>query len=397
VSTRYITGGHTGPPLQTIMKNDRVFNCDVLVVGAGAAGVMAAVSAGQAGAKVILVEQASFIGGTAVKAGLKTICGDDSTAGIARRLCRGLKRKRVVMGKVQVLPVASGEFPRALARLIKDTPQVLLALKTKVIAAHANNSKVVLVACCKGNKKILVKPRAVIDASGDAGLVRSAGGAFMESPAGKRQLAGYTVELKGLLAFDETVKIRVPYYAACLVKEKNLPGWLRLAGFIPGNRAGRAYLRINLPDSVSGKAAARYTRRLHGYLAKRLSEFRNSVIIDDDYRVVPRESARVLGQYILTARDVVAGRKFGDVAARGSWPIEFWSPKDGPIYKYAAGGHYDIPAGCLRAKSFDNVFCAGRCISADPIALASARVLGIAMATGEAAGKMAAGYAAQYR
>ena len=375
------------------MKNAQVFNCDVLVVGAGAAGVLAAASAARAGVKVILVEQEAFIGGTAVIAGLTTLCGDDSAVGLARRLCRGLKHRRVAMGKVRVLPIASGEFPRALARLIKATPQVKLALKTKASAVCVNNRKVVSVVCRQGNKKISIKPRAVIDCTGEAALVRAAGGAYLKSPAAKRQLAGYTVQLKRLSAFDDTAKIKVPYYAACLVKEKNLPGWLRLAGFIPGNRAGRAYLRINLPDSIGCKTAARYMRRLHGYLAKRLPEFRNSVIIEQGSLVVPRESARVLGQYVLTARDVAAGRRFSDAAAVGSWPIEFWSLKHGPIYKYVAGGHYDIPAGCLRAKSFDNVFCAGRCISADSLALASARVMGTAMATGEAAGKMAAKYA----
>ena len=50
-------------------------SCDVLVVGGGAAGVAAAVAAGRAGAKVVLLERYGFLGGLATAAQVGTICG----------------------------------------------------------------------------------------------------------------------------------------------------------------------------------------------------------------------------------------------------------------------------------------------------------------------------------
>ena len=49
--------------------------CDVLVIGGGAAGVAAAVAAGHAGARVMLLERYGFLGGLATTAQVGTICG----------------------------------------------------------------------------------------------------------------------------------------------------------------------------------------------------------------------------------------------------------------------------------------------------------------------------------
>ena len=52
--------------------------------------------------------------------------------------------------------------------------------------------------------------------------------------------------------------------------------------------------------------------------------------------------------------------------------------------------YYEIPLGCLKSKNIANLWCAGRTISADPIAFASVRVMGTGFATGHAAGVAAA-------
>jgi hypothetical protein len=52
--------------------------------------------------------------------------------------------------------------------------------------------------------------------------------------------------------------------------------------------------------------------------------------------------------------------------------------------------YYEIPIGCLRPAGLDNVLAAGRCLSATSGALASARVIGTALATGWAGGQAAA-------
>jgi hypothetical protein len=105
-----------------------------------------------------------------------------------------------------------------------------------------------------------------------------------------------------------------------------------------------------------------------------------------------RESRRVVGRYQLTRDDVLSARKFDDAVARASWPIELWEEGNlGAIYEYLDDGQtYDIPLRSLQARDVENLFVAGRCMSATHEALGSARVIGTCLATGEAVGRAAA-------
>ena len=81
-----------------------------------------------------------------------------------------------------------------------------------------------------------------------------------------------------------------------------------------------------------------------------------------------------------------------DGVARASWPIELWEEgRLGATYEWLDDrAHYDIPLRSLRARDVDNLFVAGRCMSATHEALGSARVIGTCLATGEAVGRAAA-------
>jgi succinate dehydrogenase/fumarate reductase flavoprotein subunit len=105
-----------------------------------------------------------------------------------------------------------------------------------------------------------------------------------------------------------------------------------------------------------------------------------------------RESRRLVGRYELTRDDILCGRRFPDAVARACWPIELWEPgRLGPTYEYLEDGQsYDIPLRSLQARDIDNLFAAGRCVSATHDALGSARVIGTCLATGDAAGRRAA-------
>jgi len=105
-----------------------------------------------------------------------------------------------------------------------------------------------------------------------------------------------------------------------------------------------------------------------------------------------REGRRVIGRYRLTREDVLVGRKFEDGVARASWPIELWEEGQlGASFEYLPDGEtYDIPLRCLHARDVENLFVAGRCLSASHEALGSARVIGTCLATGAAAGRAAA-------
>jgi len=105
-----------------------------------------------------------------------------------------------------------------------------------------------------------------------------------------------------------------------------------------------------------------------------------------------RESRRVQADYQLTAADILSARKFTDVIARGTYPVDIHNPsgKGTILRKLPPGEAYDIPFRCLLPLRTDNLLVAGRCISGTHEALSSYRVMSIAMATGHAAGVGAA-------
>jgi hypothetical protein len=97
---------------------------------------------------------------------------------------------------------------------------------------------------------------------------------------------------------------------------------------------------------------------------------------------------------VLTQAQVMGCVKHPNAVARGAWPVEHWEPgKYADMSYFAEHDHYDITPAMLRSPQFDNFFFAGRNMSADDKAIASARVIGTCLATGYAAGVLAAGHA----
>src|SRR6202012_5657791 len=91
-----------------------------------------------------------------------------------------------------------------------------------------------------------------------------------------------------------------------------------------------------------------------------------------EFAVSRRAGKMVVGEYVLTGADVLAAKKFPDAVARCSWPVEQGSTEGKTKLRWLPSGeHYDIPAGSLRAVGLQNLFMAGKTISADADAIAS--------------------------
>ena len=111
-----------------------------------------------------------------------------------------------------------------------------------------------------------------------------------------------------------------------------------------------------------------------------------------------RESVRYIGDHILTEHDVLAGGPFKDVIAYGGWPMDDHNPKgmlakpshDEPSVLHPAPSPYGIPYRCLYSANIDNLFFAGRNISATHAALSSTRVMATCALLGQAMGTAAA-------
>ncbi len=101
-----------------------------------------------------------------------------------------------------------------------------------------------------------------------------------------------------------------------------------------------------------------------------------------------RESRKLVGEYVLTAEDLLACRKFDDAIALGNYDIDIHNPEGaGTSHHYFKPGEiYTIPYRSLIPKEYDNMLVAGRCLSATHEAQASVRIMPICCCMGEAAG-----------
>jgi hypothetical protein len=130
------------------------------------------------------------------------------------------------------------------------------------------------------------------------------------------------------------------------------------------------------------------------FIKKYMPGFENSYLTRMCSELRIRESRRIIGDYILTKKDVAEARKFKDVIGKSSFSsgAKHVATKDtldlqGVVYP-KDGGSYDIPYRCLVPKAVESLLVAGKPISTDRDSYA--RFLQITMVTGQAAGVAAA-------
>jgi len=102
-----------------------------------------------------------------------------------------------------------------------------------------------------------------------------------------------------------------------------------------------------------------------------------------------RESRRIMGDYVLTAEDLIAGRVFDDAVSMGAYHIDIHRPAGTWVDSHNVRA-YTIPLRSLIARDVDGLLMAGKCLSATHEAVASTRVIPICMGQGQAVGTAAA-------
>jgi hypothetical protein len=133
-------------------------------------------------------------------------------------------------------------------------------------------------------------------------------------------------------------------------------------------------------------------RQIAAFLRRRVPGFERAYVAQSGVHTGVRETRRIMGDYRLTAEDVLGARSFEDVIARGAYPVDIHNPRgSGTLLKrLPPGAAYDIPLRCLLPQGIEGLLVAGRCISGSHEAHSSYRVMPIVMATGQAAGACAA-------
>lgn len=393
---------------------------DVLVAGGGAAGLAAAVAAARAGADTLLVERHGFLGGTLSAVTLGTLCGaylvDGSgcralVGGLHAHLVGRLEARGATMPPRRWLRNVSIPYdPIALraeadAMLADAGVRVLLHALLADVRVEGSRVRAVFVEHKGGRGAIL--PRMVIDATGDADLCARAGAGFDVGDGGHTQFASTMLRFGGvdIARFLEISRAqRLERLEQAVADGHRLPRTSAGLQVHPGSGIVHANItRIRQPDGSSPdlldpwalteaeregrRQAALYERVLRDYMPG----FSNARIVDMGAQLGVRESRLVHGHRRLREAAVRAGEQPADAIACCAWPMEQHGADSGTVWDWLPeGAWYGIPYGCLTVRDLDNLWVAGRNLSADHVAQSSARVAATCMAMGEAAGTAAA-------
>jgi len=236
-------------------------------------------------------------------------------------------------------------------------------------------------------------------------LVRLAGGPVEAEGARQTPAVVFTIQLAspGPETAGERMAVLRLIRKAC---DENILGQAcSRVSFVPATPGeGTVSLKLGLPAGDLARwngmtdleiEARQRVDEICRFLIGEAPAFRGARLCRSATQVGIRTGGRIRGEARLAGSDVLECRRFADGVVQGAWPIEEWRDGARPEMTHLPEGeHYEIPAGCLCVENMENVFAAGRCISASERALASARVMGIALGTGWAAGKLAAFHAA---
>lgn len=409
----------------TDLRDPMRISCDVLVVGGGAAGVAAAATASRKGLKTILVERYGFCGGGAVAGMSGTLCGiyaatnrqnaspekvahgfvDDFISAMERRGGLGDPVKYGLTWTRVHQPLVWRETADALL----EAAGVKLFFHTVVVGVQSDDKAHIggVIAWTKQGPLEIVA-NVTIDASGDADVAAMAGLPTFIGSEGRVQNPTMIFRLGGVdvARFREAYgeDTMMPSEVSNAIVDANATGkyalprskiWLfpttqpnellcnctRVVG-----RDGRELLTLLADDFTEAEIAGRLqVREYANFFKDTLVGCEKSFVIDTGPQVGVRQTRQVEGQKKLTNDDVVRGAKYPDGIAVSAWPIELHAGHK-PRIEWLLDDVYEVPFGCLVPAEGTGLFVAGRCLSAQHEAMASARVTAPCFAYGQATG-----------
>ena len=349
------------------------------------------------GAKVVLLEKSGQIGGTVTQALIHTLGGffDDQGSvlnpGLSEELIERLSKASPLTGKRRIgrtwtLSVDPEVYRQVVGAWIGEYPTIEVCCHTTIDRVSVNAGRIDGVAFSGQGKPRFLQPSALIDTTGQAHVVRGIAAHLVTEGTA---LAGLIVRLRGV----SPNAVQFPNGLALLRRLRKaaeaggLPPECATLWLDSGVYPDEVYVKFNLlaADYEATRMAA-VAERLLGFLHA-LPDFSNA-FIGACGQLGVRDGGRVQGDYTLTEADLKQGQGFDDAVCQACWPIEYWHPQHGVSLDYFPPGHrYQIPLRALKVQGLDNLFVAGKCFSAEPLALASARVVGSCWAMGEGLAK----------
>ncbi len=383
----------------SLQKNVPVrYDADIVVIGGGIAGVSAACSAVITGANVVLIERFGTLGGMLTTGGVANFCGQMEAQGeVFDEILSDLKKFNS-LGEGDRASVFNYEILALVLQEILLRRNVKVLLHTRLVDVLVKGNNVTECIICGKSGLEAVRGKIFIDCSGDGDLARYAGVSTIKGD-GK---TGYQLPMSKMFFVREVNEndfvLQTPEdWPTRIITPEDLP----MTSVWPDGPGGKA-LKVKIPmfDSTTTEgltnAEIQARRRtmdvLYYYQAIEKKKWRlsNSATI-----IGIREGCRIEGDYVLKVDDLRAGKSFEDGVARGTFYLDghgltddkrtYILPKD-----QLNVPPYQIPMRSLISKDADNLLMAGRCMSADQLALSSARVSTSCSMMGQATGIAAA-------
>ncbi len=379
---------------------------DVIVAGAGPAGVPAALAAARGGARVLLLERHPFGGGTWTAGCMNLIFDCTPQRGIMQELHRAFEaaggwKTWLWNGTLVVNP----EIVKLVLDDLLEAAGVTVRYHTMLQGACVEDGRVVEVATASKSGQETWRGNVFIDATGDGDLGAFAGcgyetgrpedggmqpasmnavvGGWPDGIGDGEELAEDVMETLDRLGFD------LSYRKTRLFEIPGAPGlrrcmWTHLYGLDPADAGSLTAAEIE------GR------RQVHAAVACLRSSgdprFASLFVAWTGPTLAIREGRRIHGQYTLTIDDLRAGRRFDDGVVEVAFNVDIHhvDPSEGRHLEGEKVPRYHVPYRCLVARDVGNLLMAGRCISGDFRAHGSYRTTSDCVAMGEVAGSAAA-------
>jgi hypothetical protein len=384
---------------------------DVLVAGGGMAGICAAIAAARHGAKVVLVQDRSRLGGNASSEVKIHIVGASCHKGRPGWRESGLLEEFRLDDAVNNPQRCWELWDLLLYDKVVSEPNITLLLESTLYAASVRDGRIqeVMVRCDKSEHLYRIKADIFCDCTGDSRLGLEAGA---EVRSGREARSEFNESLAVEHADNQTqsssilftsrdyhraMPFKPPTWARKITKEQLFHRpissweygywWIEWGGNL--NTIGdNERIRFELLSIVMG---------VWDYI-KNSGQFPEAANFAMDWvGMMPgrRGSRRLVGDHILTQKDLLSG-DFEDAVAIGGWPVDDHPPGGfdradlPPSNVIRLKEVYNIPLRALYSRNVRNLMMAGRNISASYMAFTSTRVMGTCSVEGQAIGTAAA-------
>lgn len=405
------------------------FTADVLVVGGGVAGFATAIAAAREGASVILTEENGYLGGTAIAGLVAPFMTSYDTLG-ENQIIKGIFSEFVdrlaalggaihpaecrkcdsfsgykLSGHLGTTPVDKEKIKILMERMCAEAG-VELKYHYLFIGTEVSDRKITACHFATSAGIYRIEAKEIIDCTGSAAVCCAAGGECMFSD---ENGALQPVTTFFLIDGVDKEKLDKAVYSADSADGRAFTDLVRLArerGEFPcGTQKVRLYeqpngiwavnmCQINEPFDVTDpdlitKAEIEGRRQadlIFAFLKKYIPGLENAKMLQTSERVGIRESRRMAGEYVLTKEDIQSSTIFDDAVVILANSIDVHTPGKTTYKTFKNTEPYSIPYRALVSKDFDNLFTAGKSVSADRSAHGAVRVIPPCFAMGQAVG-----------